>query len=109
MDLNLALLGQLIRRGGCDHPAPVPRAAERGAGGAVDREHGRDAFNRELLPQTNEPRSIAGGAVEAQVALPTDFRLGEARPNPFDPRTMISFDLPRWVDVKLEIYDALGD
>jgi flagellar hook assembly protein FlgD len=41
-------------------------------------------------------------------AVPSDFRLGQSRPNPFNPSTTIDYDLPASVTVTLRIYDLLG-
>ncbi len=47
--------------------------------------------------------------VEAEGAgRPSAFRLGAAYPNPFNPRTMIPFELPVSGDVDLAVYDLLG-
>ena len=40
--------------------------------------------------------------------VPVEFKLYQNHPNPFNPRTTISFDLPRRCDVVVEIYDLLG-
>jgi hypothetical protein len=40
--------------------------------------------------------------------LPADFTLGNAYPNPFNPTTTISFDLPRREHARLVIIDVLG-
>lgn len=39
--------------------------------------------------------------------LPTEFAFS-AFPNPFNPTTMLSFDLPHAIDVKIHIHDILG-
>lgn len=49
-----------------------------------------------------EWESSAGGEV------PTTFALHAAYPNPFNPRTSVSFDLPVAAKVTLEIYDLSG-
>jgi hypothetical protein len=41
-------------------------------------------------------------------ALPTTFVLYPAHPNPFNPRTSISFYAPRESDTSLRVYDLLG-
>ncbi|MFZ1684792.1 MAG: FG-GAP-like repeat-containing protein [Candidatus Zixiibacteriota bacterium] len=40
--------------------------------------------------------------------LPTSFSLYPAYPNPFNPSTAISFDLPKRAGVKLIVFDVLG-
>ncbi|MFH2057028.1 MAG: T9SS type A sorting domain-containing protein [bacterium] len=50
----------------------------------------------------------ATGVEDDQAALPSDFSLGQNRPNPFNPTTTISFSLPQASDIELAIYDLLG-
>lgn len=45
---------------------------------------------------------------KAQGSLPSQFRLGEVYPNPFNPSTTITFDLPEPSNVSIIIYDMLG-
>ncbi len=40
---------------------------------------------------------------------PVNFELGQNYPNPFNPTTRINFAIPERADVKLEIYNALGN
>ncbi|MBC8213837.1 MAG: T9SS type A sorting domain-containing protein [Candidatus Marinimicrobia bacterium] len=40
--------------------------------------------------------------------IPSDFALHKNYPNPFNPVTMISFDIPNATDVQLKVYDLLG-
>ncbi len=47
------------------------------------------------------------GASKA-VALPADFALHPAYPNPFNAEVALSFDLPKEASVALVLYDALG-
>jgi hypothetical protein len=42
------------------------------------------------------------------VNLPTEYRLGDAYPNPFNPSTTIEFDLPNPGQVTLEVYNIAG-
>jgi len=48
------------------------------------------------------------GIQRIDVILPKDFHLGLNYPNPFNPSTNISFDLPRNSHVELTIYNTLG-
>ncbi len=41
-------------------------------------------------------------------ALPTALRLYPSAPNPFNPRTMVRYDLPTKSPVRIAIYDAVG-
>ena len=56
--------------------------------------------------------SAAEGALAAQEgsleAVPTEYALEAAYPNPFNPTTEIRFALPEAADVRLTVYDALG-
>ena len=40
--------------------------------------------------------------------MPTDFNLHPNYPNPFNPSTTLSFDLPEAADIRLVVYDLLG-
>jgi hypothetical protein len=42
------------------------------------------------------------------VALPTEYALYNAYPNPFNPSTTIKFDLPEAANVRLVVFDMLG-
>jgi hypothetical protein len=41
--------------------------------------------------------------------MPTEFNLGDAHPNPFNPETEISFSLPERSQASLVIYNILGE
>jgi len=42
-------------------------------------------------------------------ALPTVYSLYPAYPNPFNPQTAIHYDLPKPSEVKLHVYNVLGE
>ena len=49
-----------------------------------------------------------GGSKPLVQVVPEAFRLHQNRPNPFNPETQIVFDLPEQGQVRLEIFDILG-
>ena len=69
-------------------------------------------------PQVTAAPSVAGkadadgfskeGIAGDEVQLPTEYALNGNYPNPFNPTTTISFDLPEAASVSLEVYDMMG-
>lgn len=49
-----------------------------------------------------------GTAVEDEPDHPFEFSLDQNYPNPFNPSTTINFAIPRSVEVKLDVYNLLG-
>jgi len=63
----------------------------------------------QIIPtQDMPPLPPVQTSVGDQDGLPTEFALKQNYPNPFNPSTVIGFDLPVQSQVRLRIYDVLG-
>ncbi len=87
------------------------------AGVYPDTVWGSDSFEFEKLATGDGPwvgnwnnwgDPMFGEEMEAQDALPTDFVMHPAHPNPFNPTTTIGFALPEAARVSLNVYDVSG-
>jgi hypothetical protein len=63
---------------------------------------------RPLAPGELDIRFASGPVTVAASQLPESFALHPAYPNPFNPATTLSFDLPVASVVRLDILDATG-
>ena len=52
--------------------------------------------------------SVLMTGVEDKQDIPREFSLSQNYPNPFNPSTRITYGLPKKVDVRLELFDLLG-
>ena len=66
----------------------------------------------EETPSAGGPRTVTVDISELlaldNVALPNEFALHNNYPNPFNPVTNILYDIPEVTDVKLEIFNVMG-
>jgi len=88
------------------------------AGGAIQSEGGIASITVELSSADVQLSISAEGAANNNptmsiddieiVELPTEFTLNGNYPNPFNPSTSISFDLPQSADVEIQVIDMIG-
>jgi len=63
----------------------------------------------QIMPRDKDDAGIPVGVADAeQPMLPTVFALHQNFPNPFNPTTIIKYDLPKACNVKILIFNALG-
>lgn len=54
------------------------------------------------------PAAAQSARGESEQAVPAQFGLDAARPNPFTTQTTVQYTLPRAADVRVAVYDVLG-
>ncbi len=58
---------------------------------------------------SNEVSLIRVGVDAVQFSTPTEFCLYQAYPNPFNPQTTVSYDVPFASRIRLNVYNILGE
>ena len=61
-----------------------------------------------LRAQYVEPSDITDVDDDSKKDLPNKYSLSQNYPNPFNPSTLIEFSIPNRENVKLEVYNAIG-
>lgn len=61
-----------------------------------------------IIPTSELPPPPPGEAISAIQAIPKEYTLEEAFPNPFNPNTTIRYQLPEESRVTLKVYNTLG-
>ncbi len=59
-----------------------------------------------LMFMTSALNSIEN--IKSDASLPTAFEIHSVTPNPFNPTTTITYDLPESITMTLKVYDLLG-
>ena len=73
-------------------------------GGVIRELHNGEDINANINTQTEK----AVAAIKNEIALPTEFTVGRAYPNPFNPVVNVQFGLPKEAQINILIYDISG-
>lgn len=74
----------------------------------IELENYNDLKIKDIQLSTADGQMISAVLKDEADLLPERFELNQNRPNPFNPATEISFDLPRASEVSLAVYNVLG-
>ena len=72
--------------------------------GVITEQRIDDSYNRIMLKKQN----LVGVKIIAENMLPVDYTIGNY-PNPFNPSTVISFRIPQAGNIKIKIYNIIGE
>lgn len=67
-----------------------------------------NGINLHNTPFVFKAKAVGTAAVNEEAAVPQQFALHQNFPNPFNPETMIRFDLPEAGQVEMNVYDFNG-
>lgn len=76
------------------------------SGRTLDRTTG--VLTNHVIPTPTDPLQASANAAENSEAVPSDFSMERAYPNPFNPATTIRFSLPESAEVQVIVYNVLG-
>jgi hypothetical protein len=62
-----------------------------------------------IVPRGIRSANISKESIELTDSMPFEYKLYQAYPNPFNPVTVINFDLPEVTNVRLVVYDINGN
>jgi hypothetical protein len=81
----------------------IPAGNEIFISGRIRNQSGSNSFNSVIMKFSDIPTSIQGN-----IQIPTDYKLEQNFPNPFNPTTTINFSIPLSSYVNLSVYDLAG-
>lgn len=75
----------------------------------LDKKLNSGKYQYRLKMIDNDGTFIYSETVNAEISLPTEYRMSQNYPNPFNPTTNIDYQLPYDSEVMLELYSVTGE